>query len=64
MFLKGYWELMFERTWTKELYFKKLVLYLAQFCHSAVLNIRTKLNFRSRILQGSAKICLFQDFWE
>ena len=45
---------MFERTWTKELYFKKLVLYLAQFCHSAVLKYSHKTQFP---LANFARIC-------
>ena len=28
-----------------------------------MLKIRTQFNFRSRILQGSAEICLFETFW-
>ena len=47
---------------TKEPYCKKLALYLAYFCHSAVLKNSTLLNFRLRIMQVSAKICLFRDF--
>ena len=35
VFFKGYCELMFLRTWTKEPYCKKLALSLANFCHSA-----------------------------
>ena len=51
-------------TCTKEPYCKKLALYLAYFCHSAVLKNSTLLNFRLRIMQVSAKICLFRDFWK